>query len=278
MLKLNEDPGTGLRPDIPIERYHIGPGVSKSQLDLVAKSPAHYLAGLDAPKKETPALRIGRLFHALILEPDTVKIAVAPACDKRTKNGKSIWERFCADNEGAEIVSGEESDILYGMKANVQRHPAANALLHSAGGWAEHSAYWTDPQSGILCRCRPDFYRPDGIIVDLKTTEDASPDAFARSVAKYRYHVQAAFYSDGVATVTGDFINGFAFIAVEKSAPFAVAVYQLDEQATSIGRDLYQRDLATLAECQNRNEWPAYSRKIETLSLPRWAAMEAIDV
>ena len=51
----------GLIPGIPIETYHSGLGVSKSQLDHFAKSPAHYLASLTTPRKETPAMRIGSI-------------------------------------------------------------------------------------------------------------------------------------------------------------------------------------------------------------------------
>lgn len=34
--------------------------------------------------------------------------------------------------------------------------------------------------------------------MDIKTTEDASETAFERTVEKWRHHVQAAFYLDGI--------------------------------------------------------------------------------
>ena len=261
----------GLIPGIPIEEYHRGPAASKSQLDQLAKSPAHYLASLTTQRKETAAMRIGSLFHGLVLEPERVKIAVAPACDKRTKDGKATWEAFCAENIGAEIVTAEEGEMLNGMVASVRAHPAANALL-SGPGIDEGSAYWIDEQSGELCRCRPDFYREDlGIIVDLKSTEDASPDGFARSIAKYFYHKQDAFYSDGLEAALGKSIRGFVFVATEKTPPYLTATYELDGQSIEAGRVLYRKNLEALADCKRSGIWPGYSDKIETLSLPNWA-------
>jgi exodeoxyribonuclease VIII len=264
----------GIIPGISIEEYHRGAGISKSQLDQMAKSPAHYLSSLTTPRKETPAMRIGSLFHGLVLEPERVKIAVAPSCDKRTKEGKATWESFCAENAGAEIVTADEGEMLQGMVASVRAHPAASRLL-SGPGIAEGSAWWVDEQSGELCRCRPDFYREDlGVIVDLKSTEDASPSEFARSIAKYNYNIQSAFYQDGVEAATGDFIKGFVFVAVEKKAPYAVAVYRLDMQGVEAGRVEYKRLLLDLADCKHAGKFPGYSERIETISMPAWSMKE----
>lgn len=260
----------GIIPGIPIGEYHRHGSVSKSQLDHFAKSPAHYLASLTTQRKETAAMRIGTLFHGLVLEPERVKIAVAPVCDKRTKDGKATWEAFCLENVGAEIVTAEEGEMLTGMVASVRAHPAASVLL-AGPGIAEGSAWWTDEQSGELCRCRPDFYREDGIIVDLKSTEDASPEAFAKSIAKYGYHRQNAMYVDGVEAATGDYIKGFVFVVTEKSAPYCTAVYQLDMQGIEAGRIEYTRLLLDLADCKQSGKFPGYSERIEFLSLPNWA-------
>lgn len=275
MLKLDlQDTGAliqaGLIPGIPIEEYHRHPSVSKSQLDQFAKSPAHYLASLTTPRKETPAMRIGSIFHGMVLEPETTHIAVAPICDKRTKEGKAIFAEFEANNSRSIIVTAEEGEMLNGMAESIRKHPAASALLNG-DGIAEGSCFWFDERSGELCRCRPDWFREDGIIVDLKTTEDASLDGFTRSVAKYNYQVQAAMYADGVEWATGSPVKAFAFIACEKTPPYAVQCFQLDFQATEAGRVTYQNLLLDLADCKINGKFPAYSEKVETISLPNWA-------
>ena len=266
---------SGIIPGISIEDYHSGPGVSKSQLDQFAKSPAHYLASLTTPRKETDAMKIGSLFHTMVLEPEKSNFVVGPDVNKNTKE----WRAFKADAEasGQTIIDQATLDMLNGMVASVRAHPAANALL-SGPGIAEGSCFWHDERSGELCRCRPDKYRQDlGIIVDLKSTEDASPKEFARSIANYRYHMQSAYYQDGVEMATGDFIKGFVFVACEKKPPYCTAVYQLDMQGVEAGRITYQRLLLDLADCKASGKFPGYSERIETISLPAWTAKEIFN-
>lgn len=250
------------------EAYHKSAGVSKSQLDRFAQSPAHYLASLTMPRKETEAMRIGTLFHTLVLEPEKADFVVGPNINKNTKE----WKAFKAEAEASGQVVIDEGDnaMLQGMVASIKAHPAASALL-SGPGIAEGSCWWYDERSGELCRCRPDFYRQDlGIIVDLKTTDDASPEAFAKSIAKCGYHRQNAMYVDGVEAVTGDYVKGFVFVVTEKSAPYCTAVYSLDTQCAELGRDQYKRLLLDLADCKIARNFPGYSDKIEALSLPAW--------
>lgn len=262
-------------PGIDIEDYHAGPGISKSQLDQVAKSPAHWKASLEIERKETPALRIGRLFHNVVLEPDSINLAVAPKVDRRTKVGKATWEAFLAQHKDSQVVTEDEHALIMGMRDSVMLHPIAKALFELEGMF-EHSVYWQNEESGLLCKCRPDWWIPEKqIIVDLKTTLDARPWAFARDSAKYRYHVQNAFYDEGVGSVA--LSQGFIFVVVEKDPPYAVAVYQLDDQAIMAGQIMYQEELNVLADCQSTGTYPAYSDRIEVLSLPKYTIQEAFD-
>jgi exodeoxyribonuclease VIII len=89
--------------------------------------------------------------------------------------------------------------------------------------------------------------------------------------------MQSAFYQDGVEVATGGFIKGFVFVAVEKKAPYAVAVYQLDMQGVEAGRVEYKRLLLDLADCKASGKFPAYSERIETISLPAWTAKEIFN-
>lgn len=67
-------PGTYTRLEVSNEAYHNGAGVSKSGLDLVGRSPAHYKAkyldGIDEVTSDTPAKRFGAAFHLRTLEPE----------------------------------------------------------------------------------------------------------------------------------------------------------------------------------------------------------------
>jgi exodeoxyribonuclease VIII len=186
---------------------------------------------------------------------------------------KAEWMK---NNGHRTVLEPEEWDQLMSMRDAVMAHPMARALLTGKPGKAEQSVYWIDEKTGVLCRCRPDFWREDNIIVDLKTTEDASPEGFAKSIANWSYDTQDAFYTDGVLAATGKPLRAFVFLAVEKSArvvdgqALGVGVYQLDEAGRAIGRAKYQEDLAVYAQCAKSNIWPCYGDKITPISLPAW--------
>ena len=262
--------------NLPFADYLKSPSLSNSGIQRFRRSPAHYQAYLSQPSKDTPALRFGRIIHTAILEPDKCKLAVAPECDRRTKAGKDLWASFQADNIGADIVTDDEMAAIAGIQDSISAHPAARALLSHPGN-AEASFFWSDGMSGVNLKGRADYLRTDGIVVDLKTTEDASPQSFAKSVANYGYHFQAAIYQQGLATCGID-VAGFVFLAVEKSPPYAVACYTLDAEA--VGQAAYQLSglLRLFAECQQSGAWPAYSTQIETLTLPRWAMNQEIEI
>ena len=255
---------------LPNADYHASAAISKSGLDKIARSPAHYKAAQEAEHEATDAMIFGSAFHDYILLPEIFQTAytVLPEdFNGRTKDGKSYLETIKAS--GQTILKAEWLKDIQGMAAAVAAHPKAAALL--TGGHPEVSIFWQDADTGIDCRCRPDYIHSSGIIADLKSTADAGPAAFSKSCANFRYHVQDAFYSEGFYQATGAWPRGFVFIAVEKTAPYAVACYTLDDVAKEKGRELYQQDLQTLQAAQAANEWPAYSDQIETLTLPVWA-------
>lgn len=366
----------GVYEGISNAEYHGGPGISKSGLDLIHRSPMHYHAVVTAENDHTPtpAQELGTAAHALILEPEVftetyclalrrsdvteaieerealvemvnklnetrlpklstsgkkdelierIISEVAPrnadvgalasagelanmkgdelkaiiTADNASREGKlstsgsrhelaellrangqqvTLWSDVLAEwtenNPGRIVLSPEVWDQLHAMRDAVHSHPAAHALLTSVPGEAEKSVYWNDPTTGVLCRCRPDWWRDDNVIVDLKTTEDASPEGFAKSMANYRYDVQASYYLDGVQQATRQRPKAFVFIAVEKKPPYGVGVYVLDAASLDLGRAQYQHDLRIYAECLANDNWPGYGDKIQTINLPAWHA------
>lgn len=248
--------------NMPAEQYHAHPAVNKSLLDQVARSPLHAQAYLHGVRSEpTPAMKFGTAVHTAILEPTVFNQSyVLFTGDRRTKAGKEEYERLTLG--GANIINLAEYDAISAMQMAVRNHPVARELLHD--GKAEQSVFWTDPDTGLECKCRTDYWRDD-IVVDLKTTEDASPEGFARSIATYRYHVQAAHYSAGTQA------ERFLFVVVEKKPPYAVAVYELDEISLELGQAARMQDMAVYAECVRENRWPGYAEDVTPVSIPAWA-------
>lgn len=267
--------GPGLYPDIPEALYHARiPGlVSKSVLDKVDRSPAHYEAWLRGAADETsPALEMGKAVHCRILEPELYSriYVVAPSFgDLRFKENKAKRDAWKAEHGTKTVLDPDDAAAIEGMAASVMAHRIVGRLLRE--GRPEVTARWKDRETGLECKLRGDWHVEKlATAVDLKTSEDARPGPFAASVARYRYHVQQAHYTDGFAEV-GATLRHFVFAVVEKKPPYAVAVYSLDDDAVDRGREATRRNMATLADCIERGEFPGYSTSIETLSLPRWA-------
>jgi hypothetical protein len=257
--------------------YHAHPAVSKSHLDLIARSPLHYWARYLDPDRvapePSPQMRLGTALHTHVLELSRwdEEIAVAPSdINRRTKEGRKQWAAFEASSSGKTIITADDAAQVMAMGRAVLRHPAA-AMLLGMPGKAETTHMWTDASTGLECKCRPDWLTDDGsIVVDLKTTKDASPRGFKQSIANFSYQKQAAWYLHGLEQATGRRPDQFIFICVESTAPYACAVYAADAEMIERGHDQAMRDLAKLAVCKAADHWPSYSEQIETLSLPGW--------
>jgi hypothetical protein len=265
-----------MQPAMNNTDYHAHAAISKSHLDQVAKSPLHYWARYLDPNRvvpePTPAMAIGSAVHTHVLELDQwdARYVSAPdGIDRRTKAGKAEWEAFTTAATGRTVLPKADADLVMRMAHSVFSHPAA-AMLLALPGKAETTHMWTDAATGLQCKCRPDWLTDDGrLLVDLKTTEDAGR-GFAKSIAQWRYHVQASWYLDGVEQATGTRPEQFLFLCVEKKAPYAVAVYAADAEMIAAGAQAAARDLDVLATCKAAGAWPGYSDQIEPISLPPW--------
>jgi hypothetical protein len=265
---------------MPADQYHAHSSVGHSGLVRIIRSPAHYREYVTNPPSPTPAMQLGTAFHVALLEPDRLgeTFVVAPKFDRRTKEGKAAAEAWEAENAGKTALTAEQMADIEQMVASVKQHAGASMLLGC--GLAEMSAFWIDQETGIECKCRPDWLvtvedRQDWVtaIVDVKSCVDASAEGFSRAIATLGYDVQAAFYTDGIKALTGRTIP-FYFIAVEKDAPYAVAAYKASDEVIEVGRSKYRAALQLLKWCKDNDKWPAYqpAGEIETINLPRWAA------
>ncbi|EOO3928285.1 exodeoxyribonuclease VIII, partial [Escherichia coli] len=258
-----EDIEPGIYYGISNENYHAGPGVSKSQLDDIADTPALYLWRKNAPvdTTKTKTLDLGTAFHCRVLEPEEFsnRFIVAPEFNRRTNAGKEEEKAFlmeCAST-GKTVITAEEGRKIELMYQSVMALPLGQWLVESAGH-AESSIYWEDPETGILCRCRPDKIIPEfHWIMDVKTTADIQ--RFKTAYYDYRYHVQDAFYSDGYEAQFGvqpTFVFLVASTTIE-CGRYPVEIFMMGEEAKLAGQLEYHRNLRTLADCLNTNEWPA---------------------
>lgn len=238
--------------------------VNFSTLKALADSPAHYRARLATPVEETDAMRLGSAVHTLALEPHCFADDYAVWHGGR-RAGKE-YDAFVADLAGRTALTPDQMATALAMADSIRR--AVGDLTRR--GSAEWSVVWTDAETGIGCKARVDWCGPAGLI-DLKTCLSTDPRAFAANAARYLYHAQMAWYFDGIHAATGETPTAAYLVGVEKSPPYDVGVFALDEHALSLGRVTYRRWLSRLAECRSRDEWPGRCSVVQPLTLPAWA-------
>lgn len=261
----------GIYPGISHADYHaMTEYINNSYLSRLAKVPA--LAKI--PQKETPAMVFGRAFHSFLLEGrdsfDSAFVVMPEGLNLRTKEGKAHMDGLLAS--GKAPISHEDMKTIEDMAQAVLTHPFAIQLL--AEGESEMSVFWQDRETGLPCKCRPDRIPSGnkGVVVDLKTTADASERGFTSSVFRYGYARQAAMNLDGLNTVSNKEVDAFLCIAVEKEPPYRCEVYVLDDEVLDFGKQEYHRLLRLEQECREKNLYPHYAMPgAGTIYRPAWA-------
>lgn len=249
--------------------YFTQPGANWSRLKLLDDSPLAYQHALTNDRPDTADLAAGRLTHTLVFEPHKfgAEYALWEDGDRRGK----AWEAFRDANTGKTIFKPNEIAECRAMAEAVRRHPLVQPYLSAPDGMFERVVTWTDPTTGIRCKCRLDWAIPSaGVLIDLKTCRSVERRRFAADVARYCYYGQLAHYSAGCTHGLGWTPQKRILIAVEKSAPYDVAVYVLDDAAREIGDEKQQELLAKLKACMDINTWPGRYTEEQTLELPGW--------
>lgn len=255
--------------------YRKREGVSSSDLKRMMKSMATWKYYKDHPDdSDTEALQFGRAYHKMMLEPDDFdnEFIVSPKFDRRTKEGKAAAEEFAKKAEGKEIINEETYQKLLEMQIALYNTPFVKLLIK---GEHEKSFFWTDAETGIKCKCRPDSFgqvKEQYVCIDLKTTKDAETDHFMRDAIKLGYDIQAYHYCQGLEDTYKKPFK-FIFIAQEKTAPYLVNVLEADEYFMKSGKELRDSLLKKYKKALETGVYQGYMDEnsgINSLSVPAW--------
>jgi len=216
--------------------------------------------------KQTKAMADGTAVHAFFLERDKFNsdFVIKPA-DMRlnTKAGKE-WAQ---EHQSKIIIDSELGNNLYEMEKSFMDSPAR--LIYDKQGQSELSYFWDD-LGLVKGKCRPDWISNDGnIVVDIKTTTDASPYGFQKSIANWGYHLQLGWYLRGLQKL-GLPAKEFIFIAIEKTPPFSVGVYRANKDMITYANDEINNLVYDIDESLKSDDFPDYTPEILDLGLPNW--------
>jgi hypothetical protein len=180
------------------------------------------------------------------------------------------WAEFDEKTRGKIVLSEEDWQTAKRIEEQVRKHPAAIEIF--AKGKPEVTIVWIDPLESVLCKARIDWLT-DGVLMDVKSTESASPKQWPFSVRKYKLHCQAAWYMDGWKELTSEDAL-FVFGAYEKEEPYASGYYYCKQRVIDLGRSINRRHLKQYAKCLKSGVWPSYSEELLEFDFPDWAFKE----
>jgi hypothetical protein len=258
---------------VPFATYSERIGINATGLKDILKSPGHYRANSLQPVKASPAMELGTLVHALLLEPKRAAAievkggyALLPADDAKAEPSRHTVASF---------------ETAQRMADAVRANDVATRLL--AKGRSEVSMWWHDPVHKAVCKARVDFIAEDvdgkPMALDIKTARDVDRDSFAKASHNYRYDLQAAHYCEA-GRETGAFDhNRFAFIVVKSTPPFYAPVYFVgsapgDDQAVGdrfldVGSEWREYAMRVYKRCVGSGSWDF--PVAERLQLPPWS-------
>lgn len=271
MKKLTEEKLLGRFEGISAETYHkeLTYAYSNSDLSAAAISMSNVVQRRNGPDMETDALLFGRAFHARMEHYSNQDnylglVAVPPSVDGRTTEGKLLKKQFEESSKGKLILDAKDWDLLENMLSAVKAHPDANSLLE-AKGVVEETFIWKDADTGVICKCRPDKRileapngLPDNMVIDWKTAKSCDVRELTYAIESRRYHVQAAFYLDGIKAVLGHDVGPFVNVFIEKGSQLRVVLGVINDDDIETGRQIYKMELAKIAEAQKSGIWGGF--------------------
>lgn len=259
-----------IKEGVPNEEYHSSEGFSRSTAWNVLKTcPEKVNHDKRFPTRPTSALIVGNGFHMATLEPHLfekeyeVKPSQIDGKSPLTKHYKEKFSEMQESDESITWLSRSEFEMVSDMADSTNSHPWFSSMMESGNFIIEGSGYFEF--EGVQCKVRPDLYDPEsGLIIDLKSTQDASESGFRSSVRKWGYDFQVAWYMEGLRQM-GHKVTDFVFVAVEKSSPHLVACYRIAPNFIEQQKRQMIKACQIWANCKATKTFPGYSTEVVTL-------------
>jgi len=254
------------------------PHISSSDVKTVYGKSLMHWAGQEY--KESPVLEMGKAVHSLILEYEKEGVMRGPA-----RRGTNAWKeaKEAAVKQGKIILTEKDYDTALEI--------AESALLNSdflrnkitsKNFISEASIFTRCSRTGMLIKCRPDGLlvpqsaKGKGEILDIKTTQDASPEGFERELRKYNYDLQIAFYLHTMRCAKLP-CSEMYLVAIEKTPPYAVGVHVLSEIYIKHAEKRMFQTLESMRHAEEHHNFRTGWPEVNQVHLPHWMEDEVED-
>ena len=191
--------------------------LSSSSAKMLISSPKTYKYVTKYGSGETQALRDGKLFHTMILEPHKIDNLVI--VDVATKAGKAYKE---AKEQGLDVYTTKEIKDAERLADAILKNDEAVSYMSKA----KFEIPAIEMIDGIAFRAKADILQ-NNLIVDLKTTSGINE--FRWSAEKYSYDLQAYLYRKMFG------VDNFVFIAIDKGS-LDIGVFECSDEFYEKGK------------------------------------------
>ena len=241
--------------------------VRHSHNKAMSLSPAHCLAAIRRDEgDETMVQRLGSGCHAIVLGNPVIRF------DGR-RAGKA-WDEFADKHADKTILNARAWQEAQAMASAIVMHREAMAILCD-GTIVEQTIEWH--WLGRKCTSRPDA-RGTHHLAELKTARTSNPAWFVRDALRMHYHAQCAFYDEAQFQTSGTRYSNVYIVAVEKTAPYPVTIFRVEDRALEVGRRLIRLWMEMRLACEAADEWPAYAQSIVPLDMPPEEESFAVEI
>lgn len=225
--------------------YRLSPALNQSYLkDVNAVSPS-YAEYRRLNPEETPALIFGSALHTLVLEPNDFnkRYAMLPDCDRRTKEGKALFEEFAIANAGKRVLKSTEVDSLIAMAKksrpffDEKKAKYANHEVECSATFVVIDGEFKGQEVVVKAQFDAVYVFEDKVIIkDLKSVADITNVKGASF--QNGWATQSAFYHD-LAQFCYQKDTSFDYIAQSKSEPYDVREFGVSDEMFIKGRQSY---------------------------------------
>ncbi len=234
--------------------------ISSSDIKNFLKSPRYYFFKKYEEKREENSeskrhLVLGSAFHELVSREDLYNLkyynSQIQKPDLRTKEGKNSLSIEVENAGGKTLIWLDEYDKISKMRDNAKKKPSIIKMMENC--LKEVSCYTIDEKTGLKIRLRPDILPLKmSSIGDFKTCMDSSKTKFRKDVYSNGYAISDAFYTHFLRR------ENYVFFAAEKTAPYQLSIYQLDDEFKSWATDQFRMGLDLLKWSYENNYWCDY--------------------
>lgn len=245
--------GPGVHRGIDEDYYHALPYYSASAVRSCRNNSRNLRDSLaKRHQKPTQAMEFGKAFHANLLEPGrfSEQFDILPeGLNFRTSEGKAL--KAGAEENGKAIIKEQDLQTINAMKESLMSHKYMEDYFDIDKADIELTVI--NEVEGCIVKSRLDsyFHHDGGVIIDLKTTMDATESGWRKTLRYDKYMFQAAIYLN-MLRLQGLPANAFYFAAVEKSPPYTCGVYGLSEETIE---SVWNISKGLLRECGAATDW-----------------------